>query len=241
MPHNSGFLKFPIPAMADYLPAIEIETAPNPQYSVIWMHGLGAHGSDFESVPPMLDLGNGPGIRFIFPHAPEIPVSCNGGVVMGAWYDIISITRTSRIIDEDGLLETREAIRRLIARENQRGVPTARVFLAGFSQGGAMAYATGLTHGEPLAGIIALSTYLPSSEVVRRELAQARREIPVFAAHGSEDDVVAPEMGEGARDTLLEMGFRVDWHTFPMAHSVSLGEIRALGNWLRERLGSQPK
>ena len=218
------------------LPAIEIEHGENPQYAVIWLHGLGADGSDFVPVVPELGLAAVPGVRFIFPHAPEIPVTCNNGYVMPAWYDIISLNSTSREIDEAGIVASRAAIRRLIARENQRGIPCERIFLAGFSQGGAVAYTTALTHPEPLAGIIALSTYLPSRELVARELTTANRAIPVFAGHGTADDVVSPELGRVARDFLVQHGYRVEWHEYPMPHSVCLEEVHAIGHWLRSRL-----
>lgn len=218
--------------MAGMLNTIEVETAPMPLFSVIWMHGLGAAGTAFAPVVPMLKLGEIPGIRFVFPDAPRIPVTCSGGTVMPAWYDIISIAGNVRKIDEAGLLQSREAIRRLIARENGRGIPAGRIFLAGFSQGGAMAYATGLTHPEPLAGVIALSTYLPSSEAVARELGGGDRGTPLFVAHGSRDEVVSLELGEQARDALSEMGYRPEWHVFPMRHSVSIRELRAIGAWL---------
>lgn len=222
--------------MEPLLDAIEIVHGENPSYAVIWMHGLGADGSDFVPVVPELDLEATPGIRFIFPHAPEIPVTCNGGYVMPAWYDIISLEKTSRRIDEAGIIHSRAAIRRLIERENARGIPSDRIFLAGFSQGGAVAYSTALTHPESLAGIIALSTYLPSVELVTREMSPSNRNIPVFAAHGSHDDVVAAELGLMARDFLIAHGYRVDWHTYPMPHSVCLEEVEAIGDWLKGRL-----
>ncbi|HSG23156.1 MAG TPA: alpha/beta hydrolase [Azonexus sp.] len=222
--------------MENCLPAIEIENGENPQYSVIWLHGLGADGSDFVPVVPELGLAAVPGVRFIFPHAPEISVTCNNGYVMPAWYDIISLNSTSREIDEAGIVESRTAIRRLIARENQRGIPSERIFLAGFSQGGAVAYTTALTHPESLAGVIALSTYLPSRELVTRELSAANRAIPIFAGHGTEDDVVSPELGLVARDFLVQQAYRVEWHEYPMPHSVCLEEVHAIGHWLRSRL-----
>ena len=223
--------------MEDLLPAIEMESAPNPQFSVIWLHGLGADGSDFVPVVPELGLAPTPGVRFIFPDAPAIPVTCNGGYVMPAWYDIISLDSTSRRIDEAGIVGSRAAIRRLIARENERGIPCQRIFLAGFSQGGAVAYTTALTHPAPLAGLIALSTYLPTSDLVEREATEANRAIPVFAAHGSQDDVVAPALGRAARDFLVERGYAVAWQEYPMPHSICLEEIEAIGQWLNGRLG----
>ncbi len=224
--------------MNDFLPAIEIETAAMPRYSVIWMHGLGADGSDFEPVVPELGLDRGPGVRFVFPHAPQIPVTCNGGYVMPAWYDIVSLDANTREVDEAGVIASRQAIRRLIERENQRGVPCARIFVAGFSQGGAVAYTTALTHAESLAGVIALSTYIPTPMLLETEATAANRAVPIFAAHGSDDDVVAPELGIRARDFLLRHGYGVEWHEYPMAHSVCLEEVQEIGRWLRDRMDS---
>lgn len=218
------------------LDAIEIERGKNPQYAVIWLHGLGADGSDFVPIVPELGLAATPGVRFIFPHAPAIPVTCNGGYVMPAWYDIISLDSTRREIDEAGIIHSRAAIRELIARENERGIPCARIFLAGFSQGGAIAYSTALTHPDALAGLIALSTYLPSAALIEREASPANRAIPVFAAHGSFDDVVSPQLGRQARDFLAGRDYAVDWQEYPMPHAVCPEEIEAIGNWLRERL-----
>ena len=218
------------------LDAIELEHGQNPRYAVIWMHGLGADGSDFVPVVPELGLPPLPGVRFIFPHAPEMPVTCNGGYVMRAWYDIISLEKTSRRIDEAGIVHSRTAIHRLIARENARGIPCERIFLAGFSQGGAIAYSTALTHPQRLAGIIALSTYLPSVDLVVREMSDTNQSIPVFAAHGSYDDVVSPELGLAARDFLIDRGFSVVWQDYPMPHSICLEEVAAIGEWLKARL-----
>ena len=224
--------------MNDLLPAIELETADAPQFSVIWMHGLGADGSDFEAVVPELGLEDCPGVRFIFPHAPHIPVTCNGGYVMPAWYDIISLDTNSRAVDEAGIIVSRQAIRRLMERENQRGVPCSRIFLAGFSQGGAVAYTTALTHAEPLAGVIALSTYIPSLKLLEGEATDANRAVPIFAAHGTEDDVVSPELGIRARDFLLRQGYRLEWHEYAMPHSVCIEEIDEIGRWLMDRMAA---
>ena len=226
------------PAVDDLLPAIEIETNDHPAWSVIWMHGLGADGSDFVPVVPELGLGGEPGLRFVFPHAPEIPVSCNGGYVMRAWYDIISLDIVSREVDADGLLQSRAAIRRFIARENERGIPTSHIFLAGFSQGGAVAYLTGLTQPERLAGLIALSTYIPTPELLVAEASAANRLIPIFAAHGVEDDVVSPWLGTAARDLLTERGYNIEWHEYPMPHTVCSDEITAIGAWLKARMAT---
>ena len=224
--------------MNPLLPAIEIETAAAPLFSVIWMHGLGADGSDFEPVVPELGLDDSPGIRFVFPHAPAIPVTCNGGYVMPAWYDIISLDSSNRIVDEAGIIRSRQAIRDLMARENRRGVPSSRIFLAGFSQGGAIAYSTALTHAESLAGVIALSTYIPDQKLIADEATDGNKALPIFAAHGSEDDVVAIELGIRARNFLSGRGYLVEWHEYPMSHSICIDEVVAVGQWLKARMAS---
>ena len=214
-------------------PPIELETGPDPRYTIIWMHGLGADGSDFEPVVPALALPRSPAVRFLFPHAPYRAVTCNAGYVMRAWYDIVSLAPHSRQIDEAGLLESRTLIRQLIQREAERGVPAERVILAGFSQGGAVAYLTGLTHPTPLAGIIALSTYIPSPGLLVDGFVEANRQVPVFAAHGTHDDVVSPALGEHAVEVLRQLGIEPEWHRYPLPHSVSLEEIADIGRWLR--------
>lgn len=222
--------------MRDLLPAVEVETGPTPTHAVIWLHGLGADGSDFVPVVPELQLAPSPAIRFVFPHAPEIPVTCNGGYVMRAWYDIISLDRNNRQIDERGILASRQALRDLIARENARGIPCERIVLAGFSQGGALAYTTALTHPQRLAGVIALSTYLPTPDLVEREASEVNQKTPIFAAHGTHDDIVARSMGISALQFLQARGYVVDWHEYPLGHSVCLEEIREIGAWLRARV-----
>ncbi len=221
--------------MAATKPAIEIETAANPTLSVIWLHGLGADGNDFVPIIPELGLPKGTAIRFIFPNAPVIPVSINGGYLMPAWYDILTLDGNSRVVDEAGIIATRNLVRALITQENARGIPTERIVIAGFSQGGAIAYTTGLTHPQKLAGIIALSTYIPSASLINTEFNQANQNTPIFAAHGRQDDVVRLSMGEAARDTVQQLGCRIVWHTYHMAHSVNLEEIKAIGAWLVER------
>lgn len=222
--------------MEPLLDCIELVHGDNPRYAVIWLHGLGADGSDFVPVVPELGLAGSPGVRFVFPNAPAMPVTCNGGYVMPAWYDIISLEPHSRRIDEAGIVASRAAIRRLIERENGRGIPCERIFLAGFSQGGAVAYTTALTHPEALAGVIALSTYLPVETLVEREATPANARLPVFAAHGSHDDVVSPALGRRARDVVAARGHAVVWQEYPMPHSVCLEEVEDIGQWLRERL-----
>lgn len=221
--------------MSELLPAIETETAPNPTCAVIWMHGLGADGSDFVPVVPELRLPASPGVRFIFPHAPAMPVTCNGGYVMPAWYDIYSLDEAGRRADEAGIRASCEAVRALIARENARGIPTSRIVLAGFSQGGAIAYTAGLSHAETLAGIVALSTYIPAPAALAAEANAANAATPVFAAHGTQDEVVPLQLGVAARDFVQARQHPVTWHTYPMGHSVCLEEIAAIGAWLASR------
>lgn len=224
--------------MDELLEAIELQTGAEPRYSVIWMHGLGADGSDFVPVVPHLGLAGASAVRFVFPNAPEIPVTCNGGYVMPAWYDIISLDPDTREVDAGGVVGSRAAIRRLMARENARGVPSGRIFLAGFSQGGAIAYATALTHAERLAGVVALSTYLPTPELVATEGTAANAGLPIFAAHGTEDDVVGLALGSRARDFIAGRGHDIDWREYPMPHSVCIEEIIDIGAWLRARMAA---
>ncbi len=225
--------------MTQLLETIEVPTHERCEWSVIWLHGLGADGSDFVPVVPELGLNANARVRFVFPNAPSLPVTCNGGYVMPAWYDIVSLDKNSREVDISGLMKSRQAIRDLIEREEQRGIASDRIFLAGFSQGGAVAYTAGLTHPQPLAGLIALSTYLPAAELVAREAAAANLQIPIFAAHGTEDEVVAPELGLRARDFLSQSGYASEWHDYPIPHSVCLEEIRDIGAWLNGRIGAR--
>ncbi len=224
--------------MDKLLTTLELQTGQHPAFSVIWMHGLGADGSDFEPVVPELGLDDEPGVRFVFPNAPAIPVTCNGGYVMPAWYDIIALDSTTRTVDEAGILRSRDAIRRLIERENQRGVPCERIFLAGFSQGGAIAYASALTHPQCLAGIIALSTYIPTPALLEAEATAVNAGLPIFAAHGTEDGVVSPELGVRARDLVRRLGHEVEWREYPMPHSVCIEEIIDIGAWLQARMAA---
>ena len=220
-------------------PPIELETSPNPTHTVIWLHGLGADGNDFVSIVPELRLPAGSAVRFIFPHAPMIPVTCNGGYVMRAWYDILSLGGANRDVDELGIRASRDIIRALIKTENARGISSEHIILAGFSQGGAMAYSAGLTHPDRLGGMIALSCYLPSPAMVDAERSTANRATPIFAAHGTVDDVVPLRLGSEARDLLLRANHVIEWHTYPMPHSVCIEEIVAIGRWLTERLRSE--
>lgn len=214
------------------LESIEIETGDKPTASVIWMHGLGADGNDFVPIVHELDLTGAPPIRFVFPHAPMQPVSINNGYVMRAWYDIRSFQDVSRQVDEAGIESSCATVRQLIEAQNQRGIPTSNIFLAGFSQGAAMTYLAGLTHPEALAGLIALSGYLPSRSFVDGRLSAANSSTPIFAAHGMHDDVLPIQLGEAARDYAIARGCNVDWSAYPMPHSVCEEEIAALRVWL---------
>ena len=217
------------------LEAIEIETGPKPRASVIWMHGLGADGNDFVPVVNELGLGMASGIRFVFPHAPMQPVSINNGYVMRAWYDVKwgDLEGKSKQADEKGVRASQAAITRLIEREISRGSTTDRIVLAGFSQGGAVALQTGLRHPEKLGGIMALSTYLPLAESFADEASAENRKTPVFMAHGIDDGVIPFEMATRSRDILVEHGYDVEWHQYPMQHSVSLQEIADIARWLK--------
>ena len=221
--------------MSEYLETIEIETAPNPTATVIWMHGLGADGNDFAPMVPELRLGSAPAIRFVFPHAPMIPVTINNGYVMRAWYDVSygDLEGKSRQADEKGVRASQAEIEKLIAREVARGIRANKIVIAGFSQGGAIALHTGLRHAAPLAGIMALSTYLPAPHTLPAEAAPANRDIALFYAHGSDDQVIPIAMAETSRQTLSAAGYAVDWHEYPMQHSVCLEEIRDISAWLQ--------
>lgn len=214
-------------------PPIEVETGPNPQWSILWLHGLGADGSDFEQIVPQLGLPEVPALRFIFPHARFQPVTCNGGYVMRTWYDIISPAPDSRQIDEAGLRESRAFVRHLIDPEAARGIPSARLILAGFSQGGAVAYQTGLTHPTPLAGILALSTYIPSAKLLTDALAEPNKHPPIFAAHGTDDDLASLALGEQAVELLQALGLEPERRICNMPHSACMDEVADIGDWLK--------
>ncbi|WP_035052325.1 alpha/beta hydrolase [Andreprevotia chitinilytica] len=220
--------------MSELLPCVEIETGPQPTASVIWLHGLGADGHDFAAIVPELGLPDGLATRFLFPHAPHMPITCNNGYVMRAWYDILYFDEISRHADTDGVKASIEIIRALIANENARGIPSERIILAGFSQGGAIAYTAGLLHPEQLAGIVALSTYLPAPELLTSDALQTNT--PVFAAHGTGDPVVPFALGQQAASKVEQLGNTVEWHAYPMPHSVCLPEIQAIGRFLTKLL-----
>jgi phospholipase/carboxylesterase len=219
------------------LPTVEHETAANPAWSVIWLHGLGADGNDFAPIVPALAAPGWPALRFVFPHAPVRPVTANGGMAMRAWYDIYSFGALDQP-DEPGIRASIAAVEALIGRERERGVPAGRIVLAGFSQGGAIALSAALRHREALAGVVALSTYLPLHESLAAERSEASAGLPVFWGHGSADPVVQIANGTASRDWLEELGYRVDWHTYPMAHQVCPEEIADLRDWLGQRFAA---
>jgi phospholipase/carboxylesterase len=212
--------------------AVTIEPAGAPRASVIWMHGLGADGYDFVPIVGELGLPADAGIRFVFPHAPVRPVTLNAGMPMRAWYDIVSLDRAGKV-DEKGIRESEAHVRGLIA---EQPVEPSRIVIAGFSQGGAIALHTALRHPDRLAGVLALSTYLPMSDALAREASPANRQTPILMCHGQYDAVLTLEIGRSSRDRLMSLGHEVEWHEYPMAHEVCADEIDRIGRWLRDVL-----
>jgi len=227
--------------MTTLLPHIEIETPGTPagpsRAAVIWLHGLGADGNDFAGLVPELDLRGCPPIRFIFPHAPSMPVTLNGGYVMPAWYDIAGTDLVSRQ-DAAGIEKSERAIAALVEREIARGIAPEHIVLAGFSQGCAMALHTGLRYPQKLAGIMALSGYLPLADRFADQRHAANAHTPVFMAHGTMDPVVVIARGEASRDALVAQGHPVQWHTYPMPHSVHPREVADISAFLKQVLGA---
>ncbi len=221
--------------MSELLQHIQIESAPNPTAAVIWLHGLGADGGDFAALVPQLDLSNAPSIRFIFPHAPAMPVTWNGGHVMPAWFDIHGSDLLSRQ-DEAGIRASERSICALIEHERQRGIAASRIVLAGFSQGCAMALHTGLRYHDTLAGIVALSGYLPLTDQLAIERSPANAKTPIFMAHGIRDTVVIPANGQASRDLLCSLDYPVQWHTYAMPHCVIAPEVVDISAFLRQVL-----
>lgn len=215
--------------MTDMLDAVEIDTGPEPQLAVLWLHGLGADGHDFEPIVP--ELGLTVPVRFVFPHAPQRPVTINGGMRMRAWYDIFGFGVGARE-DAAGVRASAAAVTRLIDREAERGIPAERVVLAGFSQGGAMALHTALREPRRLAGVLALSTYLPLAASLAAERSAANEATPIFMAHGSADSVLPLALAEASRRVLADLGYAVEWHVYPMQHAVCAEEVDAIGAWL---------
>lgn len=220
------------------LETVEVETAANPVASVIWLHGLGADGHDFEPAVPHLVWPGAPALRFVFPHAPVRPVTVNAGMRMRAWYDILGLGGSIRDHDEQGIQDSIGQCADLIARENDRGIAPERVVVAGFSQGGAIAIQLALRYPSRLAGLIALSTYLLNADRLAREAHTANSDLAVFMGHGQSDPVVPFKMGQQAAETLQQLGYPVEWHSYPMPHSVNGDELGHVASWLRRRLGS---
>lgn len=220
----------------ELLSAVEVQTADAPDAAVIWLHGLGADGHDFEGVVPMLGLAPEARVRFVFPHAPVRPVTLNGGRAMRAWYDVYGIGPQFRQ-DEPGIRAARAQVEALIAREHERGVRAERVVLAGFSQGGAVALYTGLRHPHQLAGLLGLSTWLPVKTALAAEAHPANRATPVLMLHGTEDSVVHLAIAEASCAHMRENGYTVNWRTYPMGHTVCADELADIGAWLCQRLG----
>ena len=219
---------------APLLETVEQDTGPSPQWSVLWLHGLGADGHDFAPLVPELVRPGWPALRFVFPHAPVRAVTINNGVRMRAWYDIVGMDFPTRA-DSAGIEESVQHVEALIEREQARGIPPERLLLAGFSQGGAITLAAGLRRQVPLAGLIALSTYLPGASQAASHLAAAATAQPVFMAHGVGDPVIPLVHAEQSARALGELGFDVAWHRYPMAHQVCAEEIRDLGDWMARR------
>lgn len=217
------------------LDCVEIESPAPADACVIWLHGLGADGNDFVPIVPELNLGASHSVRFVFPNAPSRPVTVNNGMSMPAWYDIKGIDIADKQ-DAEGIAATADAINALIQREIEAGIEPERIVLAGFSQGGAIALHVGLRQSRPLAGIMALSTYLPLHDRLAREAQPASQNVAIFMAHGTEDPVVPISLGQASREQLEAAGYQVAWHEYPMAHQVCLPEIATIGRWLRERL-----
>jgi phospholipase/carboxylesterase len=210
--------------------SIEIQTGPTPDAAVIWLHGLGADGHDFEPIVPELRLPPSLQLRFVFPHAPVRPVTLNQGMRMRAWYDILRLGGGPE--DEAGIRDSQRLVEGLVQQQVQSGINASRIVLAGFSQGGAIALQTALRHSAPLAGVLALSTYLPLADKLKDELKKENRSVPIFMAHGLYDDIIPLARAEQSKKLLTELGYDVEWHTYPMPHSVCPEEIADIAGFL---------
>ena len=215
------------------LPAIELETRPNPDSTVIWLHGLGADGNDFAPIVPELNLPAELAIRFIFPHAPTMPVTVNGGFVMPAWYDILAM-EIDREVDIAGLLRSAQAINAFINRELERGIDSKNIIIAGFSQGGAVAYQVALSHEKQLGGLLAMSTYLATAEAIK--YSEINKTIPIKIHHGVDDPVVPEKLGRKSTKLLIDQGYKVSYQSYPMEHSVCPEQIYDISEWLQSIL-----
>ena len=224
--------------MTELLETVEHETGPQPRWSVLWLHGLGADGNDFAPIVPELVRKDWPAIRFVFPHAPVRAVTINGGARMRAWYDIRDFDLANRA-DSEGVAESVAQVEALVAREGERGIPPQRLLLAEFSQGGAITLAAGIARSQPLAGLMALSTYLPMTPAqATAALQPAATSQPVFMAHGQFDPVVPYVGGDMSANALRNLGFDLQWHRYPMQHAVCAEEIRDLGDWMTTRFAA---
>lgn len=213
---------------------VQVETGPNPTGSIIWLHGLGADGHDFEPIVAQLRTEQDTPLRFTFPHAPQRPVTINNGMMMRAWYDIKGLDLSQKE-DREGTAESSRQVTQLIEREEARGIPSDRIVLAGFSQGGAIAMHLGLRFPRPLAGIMALSTYLPFAAETQEQLNAANAKTPIMLAHGTHDPVVPIGLGHLSHDRLQTMGCTVQWYSYPMQHAVCPEQIQDIARWLRDR------
>lgn len=218
------------------LPHITLDIGTKPNHSIIWLHGLGADGEDF--VPIAEEIHLPASMRYIFPHAPKQPVTINGGFIMRSWYDIAE-TDIGAKQDAAGIRASQASIEKLIAQERARGVPAENIYLAGFSQGGAVALQTGLRHAERLGGILALSTYLPLAETLADEASSANRNTPIFMAHGRSDPIVPYALGQSSKALMQQQGYQVEWHEYPMPHSVCQAEVRDIEDWLKTAIGKK--
>ena len=217
------------------LETVELSTGTAPTAAVVWLHGLGADGHDFEPIVPHLLWPGAPDIRFVFPHAPVRPVTLNGGMKMRAWYDIIDLS-LGRDHDQEGIIDSVNQVAALVARERERGIASERIVVAGFSQGGAIALQLALRYPEPLAGLVALSTYLLMDDRLENDRHGANKSLPVFAGHGKSDPMVPCFLGEQLTGRLRGLGHEVEWHSYPMLHSVCPQEIADLSIWMKKCL-----
>jgi phospholipase/carboxylesterase len=215
------------------LPAIELETGPEPDATVIWLHGLGADGNDFAPIVPELQLPESTPTRFIFPHAPSIPVTVNGGFVMPAWYDIVELD-IDRKVDSRQLMKSAEMINLFISKEIERGIDSRKIIIAGFSQGGAVAYQVALSHTLPLGGLLAMSTYFATADIIT--LSEENKNIPIAVQHGIYDPVVPESLGQKATTLLVKAGYSVNYKNYPMEHAVCPEQIEDISNWFKKIL-----
>jgi phospholipase/carboxylesterase len=231
--NSTPLLAIKIPVIMPHLSCIEIDPSVSTDASVIWLHGLGADGHDFEAIVPELRLPEKMAIRFVFPNAPSIPVTINGGYVMPAWYDILEMS-IDRRVDERQLMESSDAIQELIDREIARGVASERIVVAGFSQGGAVALQAALTYPKPLAGLLGLSTYFATADSIRPHA--ANQQLAIQLCHGTEDPVVPEALGQQAYQKLCDMGYKINYTNYPMQHAVCMEEIKLISGWLQALL-----